>query len=161
MKNGEKTPRPDLRPAQTQLRGSARPKIPRSAVYLSWGGEIYGPSSWEEVAAGVRTSWFEEGALYWHEGLDSWRPVSEFPPAAKPSSANDCFRRVLPDELPCAPSPATGTGGKNLAGSGSRRPRGSKPAPRRPGPQGRPVLVGFALLAIILVVGIILLMMMV
>lgn len=51
-------------------------------IYLSWGGEVYGPAAVEDVISGIRTSWFADDALFWFEGQTEWRPVGEFPDIA-------------------------------------------------------------------------------
>lgn len=106
--------------------------------------------------AGIRTSWFEEDALYWHEGLDDWRPVGEFPV----SPTNDC-RHVQPGELPAAPSLPASPRGAHGPLSRERRPRSSKPASRRLGSRGRAIFLVFALLAVLLTVGALLLLMLI
>lgn len=60
--------------------GSAHPRGQQSkdGIYLSWGGQIYGPADAGQVLAGVRARWFEEDALFWFEGQDEWLPVGEF-----------------------------------------------------------------------------------
>ena len=125
LPEGAKTGYSPPRPAAAQLPGTAQPRGP-AAIYLSWGGEIYGPSSREEVVAGIRTSWFEQGTLYWHEGLDEWNPVHEFPISAESAGNDDGGRRVKTAELPTAPSlPSTAkTAGRPR--TSSRRARAAK-----------------------------------
>ena len=59
---------------------SANPRGQQSkdGIFLSWGGQVYGPADAEQVLAGVRARWFEEDALFWFEGQDEWLPVAEF-----------------------------------------------------------------------------------
>lgn len=81
MTDPEQT-RPRFRPPDAQLPDSASAKRLRpgeAAVYLSWGGQVFGPASPREVLAGLRASSFEKGALFWFEGQPEWRPVAEFP----------------------------------------------------------------------------------
>ncbi|MGA0093027.1 MAG: hypothetical protein ACO3J2_01900 [Chthoniobacterales bacterium] len=128
-----------------------------SQFYLSWGGEIYGPSSREEVLAGIRTAWFEEGTLFWHEGLVEWMPLEEFS-ATHENSADGTPPTPAQVSRPTSPTPpASGRPEK-------KRPRnlpGANPAPRRLGNQGKLIFFGFALLAVGLTVGILLLLMLV
>lgn len=132
------------------------PGSTKGAIYLSWGGKVYGPSSRDEVMAGIRTAWFEHDALYWHEGLDQWKPVGEFPLSdedAKQISAQG----VKTGAAPAAPtSPAAAPEDRRPRGN-SRRTRGSRPGSTRIGGKGRTIVFGFALLAVLLTVGILLL----
>ena len=63
-------------------------------VYVSWGGQIYGPSAVDDVVSGLRTSYFEQDALFWFEGRDAWSPVGE-------------LRALFKDEAPIALPAAT------------------------------------------------------
>lgn len=47
-------------------------------VYVSWGGQVYGPAGVDDVMAGVRTSYFDQGAVFWFEGRESWSPIAQF-----------------------------------------------------------------------------------
>lgn len=127
-------------------------------IFLSWGDEIYGPCSSEDVIAGIRASWFEEGALYWHEGLDEWQPVCDFP-ACRPGTAMKDWQRVMPSELPAAPTLPVATGHAKSQRTQPRRPRASKPSARRLGRGGRAIFFAIALLAVLLTIGILLLLM--
>ncbi|MBJ7259609.1 MAG: hypothetical protein JHD33_08730 [Chthoniobacterales bacterium] len=127
----------------------------KGRVYLSWGGEIYGPATAEDVSRGVRTSWFEEGALYWHEGLDEWKPVSAFVSSAEKKAVDD-LRRVKAADLPSAP---TLPGTLREPRQGQARPHRARPA--KPGAGKLAMVLVFALLAVLLTVGILLLLMLV
>ena len=132
----------------------------KGAIYLSWGGKVYGPSSADEVVAGIRTAWFDRDALYWHEGLDEWKPVGEFPASFADANKYPADGRKS-GSVPAAPSlPATAPDGKRQRGS-SRRARTSRYGSRRLGKKGRSIVFGFALLAVLLTVGILLLLMLV
>lgn len=141
-----------LRPADFLLPKAGASAAARgdAQIYLSWGGEIYGPATGEEIAAGLRASWFEEGALFWHEGLEDWKPVTEFSfPARRP--AQDSWPRVVASDVPSAPSlPRAG-----------RAAKAGKPKPQPLGGHGRAIVFGFVLLAVLLTVGIILALMLV
>lgn len=66
-------------PLPGDLASMADPCVPTVAVYLTWGGTVYGPAGIEEVLAGCRTSWFEEETMFWFEGQDRWLPIKDFP----------------------------------------------------------------------------------
>jgi hypothetical protein len=128
-------------------------------IYLSWGGEVYGPASAEEVISGLRTSWFESGSLYWHEGLEHWNPLAEFPQAG-PSSPRS-WQRVTAREMPSAPSLPVTQRKTSIKGERRRRQRRSKKRPPGPGAAGRRMIFGFVLLAVLATVLILLLLMLV
>lgn len=143
------------RPGEWSGAGSAK-----GVIYLSWGGKVYGPSSRDEVMAGIRTAWFEHDALYWHEGLDQWKPVGEFPVSFEDTrrySADD----VRSGAVPAAPTLPAAAPKERRASGNSRRTRGSGPGPQRLGGKGRMIVLGFVLLAVLLTVGILLLLMLV
>ncbi len=135
-------------------------------IYISWGGEVYGPAGPMDVLAGLRAAWFEEDALFWFEGQKEWLPVAEFPgyvgsdnPDERPTADGVLTAEApttIPKEAPAA-LPA-----KRL--HSRSRGNGRKPKPgRRPGlgKRGALIVFGFALLAVGLTVGILLLLMMV
>jgi hypothetical protein len=156
----EKPPRENFRPAE-QLQPAHAPNTARSRggeaqIFLSWGGAIYGPARPDEVAAGVRTSWFDKEALFWFEGQTEWRPVNEFPQLQEGGHHTLAGRRVgtAPDEAPPLPRaesrPATSSRSKtrraaNKSGKrGSSRRRGGR---GRAGKIGRSLVFGIVLLA--------------
>jgi len=116
-----------------------------ATIYLSWGGDVYGPSKRDEVIAGIRTSWFAEDTLYWHEGLEEWQPLCKFPLAQERSTGSGRLR-IEPIRSVSAPPPP-------------RRSRASKPSPSRLGRGGRAIFFAIALLAVLLTIGILLLLM--
>lgn len=146
---------PEIQPPEFLLPRPLQQRGTRSKIYLSWGDQIYGPSTRDEVLAGLRASWFEEGALYWHEGLDEWKPVTEFPLSAQEPAWTKKERPAAGGNLPDAPA---------LPASAKRVPPGKRPSPgpaKTPargldGP-GRVLVAGFILLAVLLTVGVILL----
>lgn len=128
----------------------------KARIFLSWAGEIYGPATLEEVANGVRTSWFEQDTLYWHEGLNEWKPVHEF--ALPNESHPDLASRKL-TTAPSAPDLPTSPRPREPRSNGRRRPQQSKRRPRKLDWRGHTIVFGFAALAVALTVGIILLLM--
>jgi len=134
----------------------AASKNAKACIFLSWGGEIYGPATPEEVANGIRTTWFEQEALYWHEGLTEWKPVYEFViPGNQPT---DWSNRKL-TAAPSAPDlPATPKREKHST-KGRRRPQKANRQSRKLDLRGRAIFFAIALLAILLTIGILLLLM--
>jgi hypothetical protein len=151
--NTSEAARPEERPTNRPLSG---PGSTKGVIYLSWGGKVYGPSSRDEVMSGIRTAWFEHDALYWHEGLDQWKPVGEFPVSLEDTKkfAADGLRAGA---VPAAPSLPAAAPEEQRPRGNSRRTRGSRPGSRWLGGKGRTIVFGFALLAVLLTVGILLL----
>jgi|GEM_PF-1627715 len=145
------------------LQGSARVRGDGAEIFLSWGGAIYGPASAEEVAAGLRTNWFEEETLFWFEGQAEWFPVAEFPTAIESGHHTLAGRRIGAAPQ-AAPLPAGG--GDKSPRPGRRRRRhhrkdGGK-SPRRgarPSSAGRQLIFGIILLAAVVTVALIFLLM--
>lgn len=165
MNSPEKSPdAPKIRPPDFFLpnaeKSAARKREGEPDIYLSWGGQIYGPAGSEDVIAGVRSSWFEPDTLYWFEGQKDWRPVGEFPglsggmEARQPADAGKADASTVPAE-------------DNDLGKNRRRRRKSKSVvPRAPRGQAmkktsRWIILAFSLLAIALTAGLILLLIMV
>lgn len=137
----------------------ARRRPGEPEIYLSWGGEIYGPAAADDVLAGVRASYYEEGALYWFEGQSEWLPVSGFPEIAPTLTARRNFASVeQPADGVTHGDP--GVDDKNVAGGVSplqKRPKIPR-APRAKGDyRGIGIVIAFVLLAVGLTVGILLL----
>lgn len=125
-------------------------------IYLSWGGEIYGPASTEEVLAGIRACWFDSGALYWHEGLEHWKPLGEFPDSAPPSRGN--WQRVAARDMPSAPSlPVAMDGGTER--HRRRRQRSSRVRATGAGKSSWAFVIGIVFFAVLLTALILLLLM--
>lgn len=135
---------------------AAASKNPKARIFLSWGGEIYGPATPEEVANGIRTTWFEQSALYWHEGLEEWKPIYEFvTPGDQPMNWSNRKLATAPSapDLPAAPKR------EKRNATGRRKPKNSQRQARKLGRRGRGIFVGIALIAVLLTVGILLLLM--
>lgn len=161
-----KTPRSPLRPPDFLLpqadKSAARQRKGEPDVYISWGGQIYGPTGVDEVVKGVRTSYFEEDALFWFESRDEWRPVSELPALFEESTAD------LPTAARLHPTPSEGIkpawpGTRNRSSSSgerrrrrSHRSRATKPTRAQVG--GRLIVIAAALLAVLLTAGLLVLM---
>ena len=150
-----------LLPKADKIAGRKREGEPD--VYVSWGGQVYGPSSVEDVISGVRTSYFEEDALFWFEGREQWRPVAELPALIDESGAAG-----LPTEARHHPTPSEGItpawpGGRKSSSSGRerrrRRPQGKRAQKKtRAQVGGRLIVIGAVLLAVVLTAGLLLLM---
>ena len=160
------TPRSGLRPPDFLLpqadKPAARTRNGEPNVYVSWGEQVYGPAAVDDVLSGVRTSYFEEDALFWFEGRDEWRPVAELSALFGDASAD------LPREARHHPPPPEGIkpawpGSRSRSSSSgekrrrrSHRNRATKPTRAQIG--GRLVVIGAVLLAVLLTAGILLLM---
>jgi hypothetical protein len=125
-------------------------------IYLSWGGEIYGPAGAEEVLAGIRASWFESGALYWHEGLEEWRPLTDFPDSTPPNRGD--WQRVPARDMPSAPSLPVSRG-EGTERHRRRRHRGSRMKNTGMGVGSRAFIIGIVFFAVLLTALILLLLM--
>ena len=156
-----------LRPPEILLpqadKAAARKRNGEPDVYVSWGGQIYGPSSLDEVIGGVRTSYFEEDALFWFEGREEWRPVAELSvlmmktddPEGLPVKAR---QHSAPSEgiKPSWPGArkSHSSGGERRRRRGHRN-RGQKQTRAQLG--GRLIVIGAVILAVILTAGLLLL----
>lgn len=141
---GRFRPPDELLPAHAKK--APRPEKGEKEIFLSWGGAIYGPARAEEVAAGVRTSWFEKGTLFWFEGQTEWLPVSEFPGLHEGGHHTLAARRVgaAPDEAPPLPSGETRPSPRSSSGTRTRHAgrRSSKSGSSRRKGRGRPSKLG-------------------
>ena len=127
-------------------------------IYLSWGGEIYGPSSLREIKAGIRASSFEDGAVYWHEGMEKWKPLAEFPFSEEPPRGN--LTRVNPEDLPVAPALPVAEH-RRSSEQRVRRRGPSRTAPEEPGLGKQAAVIAYAVLAVAVTVAVLLLLMLV
>jgi len=156
---------PVLRPPDFLLpqseRSTARRRSGEPEIYVSWGGQIYGPAAVDDVLTGVRTAYFESDSLFWFEGQPGWRPVEELEDlfaedsVELPATAN----RHDPPAEPIRPAwPGSGSS------SGRRRRRKSKPGrtnrhsrSSRSSLAGRLIVIAAVLLAIAITAGLLLL----
>lgn len=130
-------------------------------VYVSWGGQVYGPATLDDVLSGVRTAYFEQDALFWFEGREQWRPVGELPDLLAAGESIPARRN------PPAAQPAEGVrphwpGSRRRRGSerGDQRRRGSKGRGGRSSRSqlgGRLIVIGAVLLAVLITAGLLLL----
>ena len=147
-------PKADGNPAR------GRPGVPK--IYLSWGGEVYGPATVEEVMAGLRASFYEPATIFWFEGRDEWSPLSEFsalagemshrPDVPHPSGVR---QESNPEPLPAQSEPSRATRKKSPTGRPSKPTK--PPKPPGGGYRGYWVVFAFVLVAIALTVGLLLL----
>jgi hypothetical protein len=155
-------PSPRLRPPDFLLpsaeSAAVRGRTGAPDIYVSWGGQVYGPTGAEEIIAGVRAASFETDAVYWHQGLPEWRPVAAFPEefARGETSAPAAAASETP------PATDRATKAPNTDRRRHRKPRTAKKTKnQRFGSTGRAVILGFILLAVLLTVGILLLLMLI
>lgn len=144
--------------------GALSPKPVRGAklqIFLAWGGETYGPATAEEITNGLRASWFAADALYWHEGLPEWKPIGEF---SQSGPGNTPVQNWVDRKLENAPH-APELPGRDKRRRRSRKKDGragkTKPRASKAGLPGAAVIIGFAVLGVLLTVGIIMLLMLV
>ena len=146
------------------LQGPARVRGDGAEIFLSWGGAIYGPASAEEVAAGLRTNWFEDETLFWFEGQADWRPVADFPAVLESGHHTLAGRRIGAAPRAAPPLPAAG---REKSPRPERRRRrhhrkdGGK-SPRRgarPSRAGRQMIFGIILVAAVVTVALLFLLM--
>lgn len=140
--------------------GAGRRRSGKPDVYVSWGGQIYGPSAVDEVINGVRTGYFGDDALFWFEGRDEWRPVAELPGLFEPTGAE------APEAGPPLPRPKEairpqwpGPRKRSASSRGERRRsrgrgRGSRAA--RSKLVGRLIVLLAVLLAVLITAGLLL-----
>lgn len=169
------TPGAQLRPPDFLL-----PKSDRNAehssgakvgIYVSSGGQTYGPSTAREVVASVRTGYFGEDAVFWVESCNEWRPLNELaqhvelpPPGAAPAQLE------LPPRIPIHSPPAEPVTpkwpGARRRPSSSSSSRGEKRRRERKGGSskapkgqwaGRLIVWGAIFLAILITAGLLLL----
>ena len=158
-----KTPAMSLRPPDFLLPKAegnpARVRPGNPKIYLSWGDEVYGPATVDEVMAGLRSSFYEPATVFWLEGRESWSPLAEF--------------AVLADEFSNRADVPHPTGVRQEANPEPLSPDREQPratrkksAPARPSKPRKPpgggshgywVVFAFVLLAVGLTVGILLL----
>lgn len=58
---------------------AARRRNREPDIFVSWGGEVYGPAGPGEILAGIKAAWFEPDTAFWFEGQSSWQPLQDFP----------------------------------------------------------------------------------
>lgn len=140
----------------SEEKSAARRRAGEPDIYLSWGGEVYGPAGTEEVLAGLRAAWFEEDATFWFEGQDGWLPIADFPSVdlmpSRPAPAESLPSETIPGHAP-EPQPAT----RSRRRGNARKPKSA----RRPrlGGRGVVIVLAFVVLAVSFTVGILLLLM--
>lgn len=144
-----------LRPQNSLLRrgdsSAAKRRPGEPEIYLSWGGEVYGPAAPEDVRAGIKVAYYEAGTTFWHEGMAEWRPLKEFP---------ETF--AAPTRPAPRPGPSPTTEANEPQGKSRGRAKKTKPPqPRKQSRHGLWVVIIFCLLAVGLTVGVILLMMLI
>lgn len=175
------TPGPQLRPPDFMLpksdRHAERSDGAKAGLYVSSGGQTYGPSTPREVAASVRTGYFNEDAVFWVESRNEWRPLTELaqhvelpPPSAEPAHLE------LPPRVPLHSPPteaitpkwpgarrrsSTSSPAPSSSSRGERRRRDRKGRPANKAPKGRLagrlIVFGAILFAILITAGVLLL----
>lgn len=158
-------PAPRFRPPDALLpshqQTAARTRAGEQSIFLSWGGAIYGPATAEEVIAGVRTSWFEEDTLFWFDGQEEWRPVTELSGLVDGGHHTLAGRRVGEAPADAPPLPGTRSRVRPIARAHrrNRHKSGSKRRHKRSSRLGRTLIFVFVLLAAAVTVGLLFLLM--
>ncbi len=125
-------------------------------IFLSWGGEVYGPVTADEILAGKHSASFDANALYWFEGREEWRPIAEFSEATVVTSVKSDSETTVNQNAPAEQAEGKS---KRRRGKHSRRHHTVSlrdPSTRR-GSHNIGIIFAFALLAVALMTGIILL----
>ena len=170
------TPEPRQRPPDSMLpkseRHAERSGGAKAGLYVSSGGQAYGPSTPREVVASVRTGYFNEDAVFWVEGRNEWRPLTELaqhvelpPPSVEPAHLELPPRIPLhaPPTQPVTPkwpgarrrsSTSSASSSSSPRGERRRRDRKGRPAKAPKGRlAGRLIVFGAILLAILITAG--------
>lgn len=155
-------PTPAFRPPDFLLpqseNAAMRRRFGEPEIFLSWNGEVYGPASAAEVVAGVHSSSFETGALYWFEGQKEWRPVAEFPGVAPTLSAKHPTQPAAEDAPPPPATPSRDKPSRRRKRHSHHRRSAVPQIPKSRGNlRGLGIIIAFVLLAVGLTTGIILL----
>jgi len=154
---------PSLRPPDFLLpqsdRGAARRRTGEPEIYVSWGGQIYGPSGVDDVLTGIRTAYFEEDALFWFEGRSEWRPVDELEDlfAEKELELPVAATIHTPPSEPIRPTWPASRPSEGTSGRRRRRRQSGGGRPSRKGRAGRLIVLGAVLLAVLITAGLLLL----
>jgi hypothetical protein len=167
--------RPAIRPPDFLLpaseKGAATRRGGGSNVYVSSGGQVYGPATAEQAIAGLLSGYFDQDALFCPEAGNDWRPLAELSAeSAEPaSSMPDGSRLILPPPVRRSVQPAgvsrpestskrrRSTEVSPQARSGRRRRRERSNAPRGRHLVGRLIVIGAVLLAVLITAGLLLL----
>ena len=155
-------PTPALRPPDFLLpqgeRGPLR-TADEPAIYVSWGGQIYGPAGVEDVLSGVRTAYFGEEAMFWFEGQDEWRPVEELRDSLPKRDAGTTAAAGRHAAAPSEPIRPRWPGSRSATPSTGERRRRRKGGPSRSSRRrlvARLIVIAAVLLAVLITAGLLL-----
>lgn len=148
-----------------QFKGTpAHSSVSGPKIFLSWDGEIHGPTSTEEVIAGIRAASFADNVFYWFEGQREWQPLAEFSEAAsKITASQSAPSTAFSSNVPTLAAPTEAsheTLRRRRRKRSSHRPSATSKSPTKKSNtilRGFGIILIFALLAIGVTVGIILL----
>lgn len=155
-------PSPRFRPPDfllPQSEGSSARRRIGPDIYVTWDGEVYGPSSAEDILAGLRASSFKHDAQFWFEGQEDWQPLTTFEEIVE-------FAREAPvaHPTPSAITPSTPIASSAPPVERRRKERHRRSRPHkasRLGRRGRIVVFSFVILAALLTAGLISLLMLI
>jgi hypothetical protein len=128
---------------------AARRRNGEPDIFVSWGGEVYGPTGPDDILAGLKAAWFEPDAAFWFEGQSAWLPVKDFAEIyqlAKPPTppASDSVSETKLPQLADQPR----------SSSRRKRRRGARHSTDAKSPRRLWIVIGFIALAGIATVGI-------
>jgi hypothetical protein len=150
------TPGLKLRPPDLQLpkseRHAERSGGAKVGLYISSGGQTYGPSTPREVVASVRTGYFHEDAVFWVESRNEWRPLTELaqhvelPPTVEEPAYLELPPRIplhsplaeaITPKWPGASRPSSAPFAPSAFSSSSSSPGGERRRRKRTGKKGK------------------------
>lgn len=133
---------------------AARRRSGEPDIFVSWGGEVYGPAGPGEILAGIKASWFEPDAAFWFEGQSSWQPVQDFPEiyqTAKPPTPPAQDQESAPEtNAPAATD-------KPRSSSRRKKRRGVRHSTESKSPARLWIIWGFVAMAAALTIGVMML----
>jgi hypothetical protein len=137
---------------------AARRRDGEPDIFVSWGGEVYGPAGPSEILAGIKASWFEPDATFWFEGQSTWQPLQDFPgiyQTAKP--------RISPTKDQESEPETNTPSATDRPRSSSRRKkhRGARHGTESKSPARWWIILGFVALGTLVTAGILLLLMLI
>lgn len=128
---------------------AARRRNGEPDIFVSWGGEVYGPTGPDDILAGLKASWFEADAAFWFEGQTTWLPVKDFAEvyqSAKP--ATPLVSEAASETKPTQPAE------QPRSSTRRKRRRGARHSTETKSPSRLWIIMGFVALATLVTVGI-------
>ena len=155
-------PPPRFRPPDfllPQSEGSSGRRRAGPDIYVTWDGEVYGPSIAEDILAGLRASSFKPNAQFWFEGQEDWQPITTFKEIVEFSREAPVVHPPPPAITPSPPPAASAPPVERRRRDRHRRSRPFKAS--KLGRRRRWVVVSATILAALLTVGLLSLLMLI